>query len=49
MHGHTRLHEAEVIREVTLEDEHFSALAEFIPHSWPCTKAEEKSCNPIGK
>ena len=28
----------EEIREVTLEDEQFSAWAELKFHSWPCTK-----------
>ena len=29
----------EEIRMVTLEDEHFSALAELVLHCWPSTKA----------
>ena len=33
---------AEEIKEVTLKDEHFIALAELILHSWPFTKCEEQ-------
>ena len=31
---------AEEIREMTIEDEHFSTLVESILHNWPSTKTE---------
>ena len=40
---------AEEIREATLEDEHLSALADIILHTWPSTKAGlQKEPNYIG-
>ena len=38
----------EEIREVTLEDEHLSALPELILCSWPSTLVERKNYNHTG-
>ena len=40
MHIHPRIHAAQEIRYVALEDDHLTMLSTYVMHGWPSTRSE---------